>query len=79
MDIGEEGHILLSARIAEDLRQLSDNYKQIIHPLGIYSFKHGQSTFIYSIQSMAKVLETQSLQVKTMAMKLYGYYDASKS
>jgi Adenylate and Guanylate cyclase catalytic domain len=48
MDIGEEGHILLSARIAEDLRQLSDNYKQIIHPLGIYSFKHGQNTFIYS-------------------------------
>jgi hypothetical protein len=48
MDLGEEGHILLSARIAEDLRELSDNYKQIIHPVGIYSFKHGQNTFIYS-------------------------------
>lgn len=49
MDLGEEGHILLSARIAEDLRELSDNYKQMIHPVGIYSFKHGQNTFIYSI------------------------------
>jgi hypothetical protein len=48
MDLGEEGHILLSARIAEDLRELSDNYKEIIHPVGIYSFKHGQNTFIYS-------------------------------
>ena len=48
MDLGEEGHILLSARIAEDLRELSDNYKKIIHPVGIYSFKHGQNAFIYS-------------------------------
>jgi len=48
MDFGEEGHILLSARIAEDLRELSDNYKQMIHPVGVYSFKHGQNAFIYS-------------------------------
>jgi Adenylate and Guanylate cyclase catalytic domain len=48
MDLGEEGHILLSARIAEDLRELSDYYKQIIHAVGIYSFKHGQNAFIYS-------------------------------
>jgi hypothetical protein len=48
MDLGEEGHILLSARVAEDLRELSDNYKHIIHPVGIYGFKHGQNTFIYS-------------------------------
>lgn len=48
MDLGDEGNILLSARIAEDLRELSDYYKQIIHPVGIYSFKHGQNTFIYS-------------------------------
>lgn len=48
MDVGEEGHILLSARIAEDLRELSDYYKRIIHPVGIYSFKHDQNAFIYS-------------------------------
>jgi hypothetical protein len=48
MDLGEEGHILLSARIAEDLRELSDYYKQIVHAVGIYSFKHGQNTSIYS-------------------------------
>jgi hypothetical protein len=48
MDIGNAGHILLSSRIAEDLRELSDEYKQIIKPLHDYSIKHGQSLLIYS-------------------------------
>lgn len=48
MDLGDDGHILLSPRMAEDLRELSDNYKQIIKPLHDYSIKHGQTLLIYS-------------------------------
>jgi hypothetical protein len=33
MDIGDDGHILLSARISEDLREISDYYKQILRPV----------------------------------------------
>lgn len=30
MDLGDDGHILVSTRMAEDLRELSDDYKRII-------------------------------------------------
>jgi hypothetical protein len=49
MDIGEDGHILMSARTAEDLRQLSYEYKKIIKPLHDYTTKHGQNLLVYSI------------------------------
>jgi hypothetical protein len=48
MDIGNDGHILLSSRVAEDLRELSDEYKKIIKPLHDYTLKHGQRILIYS-------------------------------
>jgi hypothetical protein len=48
MDLGDDGHILLSPRMAEDLRELSDYYKQIIKPVHDYSIKHGQTLLIYS-------------------------------
>lgn len=48
MDIGNDGHILLSSRVAEDLRELSDEYKKIIKPLHDYTIKHGQRILIYS-------------------------------
>lgn len=48
MDIGEDGHILLSSRTAEDLRELSDVYKRTIKPLHDYTIKHGQTFLIYS-------------------------------
>lgn len=48
MDLGEDGHILLSPRMAEDLREISDSYKQIIKPVHDYSIKHGQSLLLYS-------------------------------
>lgn len=48
MDIGDDGHILLSARTAEDLREISDQYKQIIKPLHNYTIKHGQTLSLYS-------------------------------
>ena len=49
MDLGEDGHILMSSRTAEDLRELSYEYKKIIKPLHDYTTKHGQSLLIYSV------------------------------
>lgn len=48
MDIGDDGHILLGRRIAEDLREISDEYKSIIKPLYDYTTKHSQKLFLYS-------------------------------
>ena len=48
MDLGDDGHILLSRRIAEDLREISDEYKSIIKPLYDYTTKHSQKLFLYS-------------------------------
>ena len=35
MDLGNDGYILLSSRVAVDLRELSDEYKKIIKPLHV--------------------------------------------
>jgi hypothetical protein len=48
MDIGEAKHILLVQRMAEDLRELSDEYKKIIKPFGEYVLKHEQKMLVYS-------------------------------
>ena len=49
MDLGDDGHILVSTRMAEDLRELSDDYKRIIKPVHDYSIKHGQALLLYSV------------------------------
>ena len=49
MDIGDDGHILLSARTAEDLREISDQYKQIIKPLHDHTIKHGKILSLYTM------------------------------
>lgn len=48
MDFGEDEHILLSTRMAETLRELSDEYKVMIRPLHDYGIKHGQTMLLYS-------------------------------
>jgi len=48
MDFGDENHILLSSRMAEDLLELSDEYRRIIHPMGNVKIKHGQTITVYS-------------------------------
>jgi hypothetical protein len=48
MDIGDDGHILLSSRISDDLREISDYYKQILRPIQKYTIKHGQTISLYS-------------------------------
>lgn len=48
MDFGDDGHILLSTRLAEDLRELSDEYRRIIKPVHDFTIKHGQTMLVYS-------------------------------
>jgi class 3 adenylate cyclase len=33
INLGNDGHILLSSRVVEDLRELTDEYKKIIKPI----------------------------------------------
>ena len=49
MEIGNADHILLTARMAETLRELSDEYKMMIKPLHDYTIKHGQTLLLYSV------------------------------
>lgn len=49
MDLGGEMNIFASARIAEDVRKLSPEYKEIMHPIGDYSIKHGEQLLLYNI------------------------------
>lgn len=49
MDLAGDNQIFASSRIAEDIKNLSPEYKAIMHPIGDYSIKHGESLNIYNI------------------------------
>ena len=49
MDLGGDQQIFASSRIAEDIRNLSPEYKAIMHPIGDYSIKHGEQLKLYNI------------------------------
>ncbi|MBT5201459.1 MAG: hypothetical protein HOK63_04195 [Thaumarchaeota archaeon] len=48
MDFGDDGHILLSPSLAEDLRSLSDEYHAVIKPVHDVVLKHGTTMLLYS-------------------------------
>lgn len=48
MDFGDDGHILLTPKMAEDLRELSDEYRTIIKPVHDFAIKHNQTMLLYS-------------------------------
>jgi KaiC/GvpD/RAD55 family RecA-like ATPase len=48
MDIGDNFHILLTDRLAEELISLKDEYKGAIRPLTNVRIKHGQTIKLYS-------------------------------
>lgn len=52
MDLGGDMQILASSRIAEDIRNLSPEYKDIMHPIGDYSIKHGEQLILYNIYGL---------------------------
>jgi KaiC/GvpD/RAD55 family RecA-like ATPase len=48
MDIGDNFHILLTDRLAEELIALKDEYKRVIRPITNVRIKHGQTIKLYS-------------------------------
>jgi hypothetical protein len=51
MDIGDNLHILIADRLAEELITLRDEHRKIIKPISDYMIKHGQTIKIYSAYS----------------------------
>jgi len=49
MDLAGPQNIFCSSRFAEDVRVLSPEYKEIIHPIGDYTIKHGEQLTIFNI------------------------------
>jgi hypothetical protein len=49
MDMGDANHILLSNELAEDLFEISDEYKKNIHLLQNFGIKHGDNLLIHSV------------------------------
>ena len=49
MDIGSAGHILMTSTMSEELFEISEDYKEIIHPLHDYKLKHDEVLLIYSV------------------------------
>lgn len=49
MDICEQNHILTSEKIGGEMSKLTNEYRSIIHPIGDYGLKHGETQFVYSI------------------------------
>ena len=49
MDLGDEGHILLSSNMVNDLLELSDKYKSTIHLIHNFTIKHDDDLLLYSL------------------------------
>lgn len=48
MDLGDEDHVLVTSTLAEDLKELSEEYSKILHPIQDYKIKHGEDILLYS-------------------------------
>jgi hypothetical protein len=48
MDIGDNFHILLADKLAEELIALKDEYRLAIRPITNITIKHGQTIKLYS-------------------------------
>jgi UDP-N-acetylglucosamine:LPS N-acetylglucosamine transferase len=52
MDAGDNGHILIAEKLAEELISLKDEYRRIISLISSkYKIKHGQEIKMYSAYS----------------------------
>jgi hypothetical protein len=49
MDLGGDNHILATDNTGEELRELSEDYRNIVHPVDFYTFKHGKRMMVYSL------------------------------
>jgi len=49
MDLAGDMNIFASSRFGDDVKALSPEYKEILHPIGDYTIKHGEQLKIYNI------------------------------
>ncbi len=49
MDLAGDMNIFASSRFGDDVKALSPEYKEILHPIGDYAIKHGEQLKIYNI------------------------------
>jgi len=49
MDLGSENHILLPFNMVNDLFEISNEYKNIIHPIHNFTIKHDEELLVYSV------------------------------
>ena len=65
MDLATDCQILLSDRVAEDLMDLSEIYKKILHPLGVFKAKHNLEVTLYYVRtetSESPLIKTEKRQ-----------------
>jgi len=83
MDLGDDGHILLSSRVAEDLLNVSDEYARYFLDLGVLTFKHNVRMKIYSAYSTSGKLfgspKLPSKIVPSTRQFLYSYIEVNMS
>lgn len=48
MDLGDENHVLLTAAMADDLIEISEEYEKILHPIYDYKIKHNEEILVYN-------------------------------
>lgn len=51
MDLGDDGHILLTSNMADDLIDISEKYREILHLIHNYTIKHNEEILVYSAYS----------------------------
>jgi hypothetical protein len=49
MDLADKMNILASARYANDVKMLRPEYKSVLHPIGDYQIKHGDTILVYNV------------------------------
>jgi len=73
MDLCGPNQIFVSQRAGDDLRELSPEYKSIMHKIGGYITKHGQELFLYNVYG--KNFGNPKIRTKDRIVKKKQNYD----
>lgn len=83
MDLAGDMQIFASHRIAEDVSMLSPEYKEMFHPIGDYSIKHGEQLKIYNIYGdnfgnkiaprKSKIIKRKASQEELLGVSSFEY------
>jgi len=71
MDMGDANHILVSNELAEDLFEISEDYKKNIHLLQNFGIKHGDNLLIHSAYGEGfgnSSLPKEKIKIKTQIL-----------